>query len=550
MIDINTLTKIFNTGFTRETPNPTNITEISWNSFGSTSNIVTSDKNNMISTTSINSDYVNVLEKMLTSRAEYYKTIDAVAHTDKTLEIVDQLIDEILNAVNAQEPFTPAILESEPNAEKALEACKELNFECDVYRYDRDLLKHLIIYGEYFLSTSVKPGKGITEINDLVESKNILPLYKGYKLKEFIGFIKDFDNSESYITTSWDDNKIRIDRNLMTHFAVSPNRYALKDEKLKELVNKGYSTLVGVSALYPTLSRLYKLNQLDTAADIQALNQIAKPQLIGVPVGSNVKPTDYAEITRTYTNFLQPILGNNQNVDSNNILSALKNTGGFQVLPYPQGQGKPEAISFPVQDISALTSRIDKLNESIDKALGLEGSSENNRSQIYAIKSRLVKRLQDIMIARKFGWREIYLRHLQFKNIYINPINFDVQMAALPDYDIFAEAEGISHLIEAMRDAFGFAQEASTMGLVKSVDGQCLVNLFDSYVGTRYPVLKGLLGNGINTIEESEDENSEEHDDESFSAYGGSRYEEPELQESPELEEAESPEIEETPEEE
>ena len=100
-------------------------------------------------------------------------------------------------------------------------------------------------------------------------------------------------------------------------------------------------------------------------------------------------------------------------------------------------------------------------------------------------------------------------------------MNFDVQMAALPDYDIFAEAEGISHLIEAMRDAFGFATDVQNMGLFESLDASCLQNLFDSYVGTRYPTLKGLFGNAINTIETTEDLDDDEYNDMMKSSGGG-----------------------------
>ena len=513
MIDIETITKLFNTGFTRETPSATSTSEISWNSLSSGTSLLTKEENT-INSSILHQEYVDILEKMFTSRAEYYKTIDSISHTDKTLEIVDQLIDEVLNAVNAQEPFTPAILETEPNAEIALQACKELNFNCDIYRYDRDLTKKLIIYGEFFLSTSIKVGKGITELNDLVEAKNILPLYKGYKIQEFIGLLKDFDNSNYVYTLNSDRDKVRIDRNLLTHFAVSPNRYSLKDEKIPELIHKGYSTLVGVSALYPALSRIYKLEQLSTAADMQAMDSVSAQRLIGVPVAPSVKPTDYPELTRTYINFLQPILNNSQG--TTNILTALKNSGGFQVLPYPQGQGKPESIEFPAKDLSSLLQRIENLNNGIDKALGLDNSENNNRSQIYAIKSKLIKRLQDIMEARRLGWKEIYLRHLLFKGIYVNPMNFDVQMAALPDYDIFAEAEGISHLIDSIKDAFSFATDVQAMGLFKSIDASCLQNLFDSYVGTRYPTLKGLFGNAVNTIETDEDLDDEDLDDDEY----------------------------------
>ena len=512
MLDINTITKIFSTGFTRETPYATSTSEITWDSLGTianTSNYLNDDKT--MNSNVLHQEYVTVLEKMFDSRANYYKTIESIAHTDKTLEIVDKLIDEILNAVNAKEPFTPMILETEPNAELALEACRELNYECDIYRYDRDLIKKLIIYGEYFLNTSIKPKYGITEINDMVEAKNILPLYKGYKIQEYLGFVKDFDDTEYIQPIGISNDKIRIDRNLLTHFAVSPNRYPLNDKTIPELIHKGYSTLVGVSVLYPALSRLYKLNQLDSAADLQALKQATQQFLIGVPVSSNVKPTDYPEIARTYVNFLQPIMNNNS-VDINNFLSTLKNSGGFQVLPYPQGEGVPESIAMPQPDLSILKERLENLNDSIDKALGVDGTDDSSRSVIYAAKSRLVKRLQDVMDARRIGWKEVYLRHLLFKGIYVNPQNFDVQMVALPDYDVFAEAEGISHLITSMRDTFGFVQEVQQMNYAQSIDIQCLFNLWDSYVGTRYPVLKGIFGTPVDLKEPQQQFKEEEEE--------------------------------------
>ena len=41
-----------------------------------------------------------------------------------------------------------------------------------------------IIYGEYFISTEITVGKGITKLNDTIEAQNILPLYDGYDLKD------------------------------------------------------------------------------------------------------------------------------------------------------------------------------------------------------------------------------------------------------------------------------------------------------------------------------------------------------------------------------
>ena len=491
MLDINTITKIFNTGFTRMTPSATSTSQITWDSLGASKDLLNDNKT--INKSELHQEYVTVLEKMFESRANYYKSVDSIAYTDKTLEIVDQLIDEILNAVNAEEPFTPVVLETEPYAREILQACKELNYNCDVYRYDRDMIKKLIIYGEYILSTSVKVGRGVTEINDLVESKNIIPLYKGYKIKEYFGLLRDLENNNNSIPFTVINDKVRIDKNLMTHFVVSPNRYPLSFTDVPELIHKGYSTLVGVSVLYPALSRLYKLAQLDAATDFQALDQASKQLLVGIPVGANVKPSEYPELTRTYVNFLQPILGpTSGNSDYSNILNTLKSSGGFQILPYPQGEGKPEAITFPPSDSTLLLNRKQELNNSIDKTLGLD-NSEGSRQQVYAMKARLVKRLQDVLKARKAGWREIYLRHITLKGIPLsNPMNFDVQMAALPDYDVFAEAEGISHLITSLRDIFGFTTEVTqTMNIDADID--CLINGFDNYVGARYPVFKGLF---------------------------------------------------------
>ena len=81
-------------------------------------------------------------------------------------------------------------------------------------------------------------------------------------------------------------------------------------------------------------------------------------------------------------------------------------------------------------------------------------------------------------------------------------MNFDVQMAALPDYDVFAEAEGISHLITSLRDIFGFTTEVTqTMNIDADID--CLINGFDNYVGARYPVFKGLFSKRKEEIQQN-----------------------------------------------
>lgn len=481
-LSISTITKIFNTGFIRRSPTATSQSEISWSSL---SNLSGGSISGTIDKNVLHQEFIQVLEDMFKSRDNYYKAVEAIQSSDKSLEILDQLIDEILNAVSAQRPFTPAVKNTVLNAKEIIQVCDELNNDCDIYRYDRDMLRRLLLFGEVFIGTTLKTGKGIIELDDTLDGKNIIPLYKGYKIQEYISMPKDQKSTFNAI-----QKPIRIDRNLITHFVISPNRYTLNNNEEFKLFNtQGFSVLLGVSILYPALGKLYRLQNLENTADMQALSQASSEQLIGVPVIDSVKPTDYEEIARTYRNFLKPVFG--EGISGNNQ-SYNSNTGKFKILPFPQGQGKPESISFDKPDLTILENKVKELADSIDNALGTN-DSDGTRVEVYAKRSRLVRRLMDVLEARRLGWKEIYLRHLTFKGIYVDPADFDVQMAALPDYEVFVEAESLAHLLESLRDTFNFAQDALSSGMVGAVDTNCLVNLFEKFAGNRFTPLKGLF---------------------------------------------------------
>lgn len=493
-LTIDNITKIFSTGFKRQAPSPTDKSTIDWSALGTmASKMSTYDAPKTITKNVLHSEYLKVLDDMYKTRLNYYDAIETIQNSDKTMEVVDKLIQMLVNVVAASTPFSPAILDIEPNAIQALRACKEFNERCDVYLYDRALLRRLIIYGEAFLGTAVQVGKGVVELNDLIEAKRILPCYKGFKVQEFIGFLDDFQGQAYVSAFSGAENKVRVDRNLMTHFVVDPQRHSLSDSDVPELMASGMSALVGTSVLYPALSRLYRLKTMEDSADAIATADALADKIVGIPLKDTVKPEDYPEIARTYTDFLRPILSTPTGNASTNVSTS---TGSVRVLPYPSGQGKPEVLQFASTDSGSVETRIQALSDSIDKTLGTVANT-GNRSQTFSAMDQLVKRLTDLVEARRRAWKEIYLRNLTFLGIYINPSSFDVKMEALPDYGIFSEAEGIAHLVDALKRLSDYFNDVKEKKIFKECDSACLVNIIEQFLGNRYPALKGMIRGGI-----------------------------------------------------
>lgn len=492
-LTIDTITKLFATGFKRQAPHPTEKSQIDWTSLGSAmSKIQSTSEPKTITKNVLHSEYLKVLDDMYKSRKSYYDAIDTIQNSDKTMEVVDKLIQTLVNVVSAEAPFSPAILDTEPNAKQALRACKEFNERCDVYLFDRAILKNLIVKGEAFLGTKVQVGQGIVELNDLIDAKRILPCYKGFKVQEYIGFLDDFKDAGYVTSFGVGGNKVRVDRNLMLHFVVDPQRHSLSDSDVPELMSTGMSVLVGTSVLYPALSRLYRLKTMEDSADAIATADALADKIVGIPLKDSVKPEDYPEIARTYTDFLRPILTVPTGNASSNVSTS---TGSVRVLPYPSGQGKPEVLQFANVDSSSVEQRIQSLSDSIDKTLGTAPNT-GNRSQAFSNLDQLVKRLTDLNAARKRTWKAAYLRNLTFLGIYINPASFDVKMEALPDYGIFSEAEGITHLVDALRRLTDYFWELKEKEIFNEIDSACVLNAIEQFLGNRYPVLKGMVRGG------------------------------------------------------
>lgn len=430
------------------------------------------------------------------TRAELYDLINSIKDIDAAQYIIESVTDDAFNSVDTQEPFTIEYVGNKYDAEKIQPEIDKFIKDFDLYQLFMDIVGDFIVYGEYYLETIVEAGKGITAINDNIDSKNVFSIYRNYKLLEHIGF----NNNTAFAGTAYNtatSQIVRIHKDLLTHFVLDSRKVQIRVTE-----NSGIAALpdiirVGRSILYPAIKLLKRSNILDTAILAKDLRSALLPLIVSVSMPNIADPLQAIEVAKKYEKYFMDNAGMQQVVMDGDISMStiFQNTGKIKVAPTYQG-GKAELSKMDIDtDTSSIQSSKDATDERIKAMIGLPEKGQNmTRFEILKTQSRYSKKLIDLQRCSANGLRNLVWKHLKYKYINVDPHNIEVKFKSILNADMFEEAEGLISLLSVMTDLNSFVQSVvDNPNLGIGCNGQALIDTFKQFLGSKYVVLEKLL---------------------------------------------------------
>lgn len=446
------------------------------------------------------SEITNILAKVycetVNTRSDLYDLVDSIKDTDASQYILESIADDAFNSVDTNEPFTITYLGNKYDAEDVQEEIDSFVKKFDLYQLFMDIIDDFLIYGEYYLQTEVKQGKGIVAINDTVNSKNVFSIYRNYKLLEHIGFNNETEFSGTAYSSAT-SQIVRIHKDLLTHFVLDARKVRIRVTKESSIIALPDVIRVGRSILYPAIKLLKRSNILDTAILAKDLRSALLPLILSIAMPNVSDPIQAIEAAKKYEKYFSDNAGLSQlAMDGELTVSSIfSNTGKIKIAPTFQG-GKAELAKMDLDgDTSSIQASKDKTDERINAIVGLPDASENKtRFEILKTQSRYSKKLIDLQRCSANGLRDLVYKHLKYKGIYIDEHNIVVKFKSILNADIFEEAEGIVSLMSVMNDLNSFIQSiADNENLGIGVHPEALIDTFKQFLGSRYITLEKLL---------------------------------------------------------
>ena len=443
---------------------------------------------------------VDVIAKVyldtINTRSDLYDLINEIKDIDIAQYIIESVIDDAFNSVDTDEPFMIRYKGNKHDAEIIQPLIDEFVKDFDIYQLFWDIIDDFIIYGEYYLETIVEDGKGIVQINDTVDSRNVFSLYKNYRLLEHIGFA----NTTAFAGTRYNaatSEPIRIHKDLLSNFVLDARkvRINLTDDisisSLPDIIR------VGRSILYPAIKLLKRSNILDTAMLAKELRAALMPLILSVSMPNVATPMDAIAAAKKFEKYFTDNAGLTQlaNDGDVSISTIFSKTGKIKVAPTFQG-GKAEIAKMDINtDIENIQSVKDNTDQRINDVIGLPRQGENmTRFEILKTKSRYSKKLIDLQRCTSKGFRQMIVKHLKYKHIYVDEHNIECKFKNILNADVFEEAEGMIAMMSVMTDLNTFIQSiVDNENLGVGVHPDALIKTFDQLLGSRYVTLKQML---------------------------------------------------------
>ena len=274
-------------------------------------------------------------------------------------------------------------------------------------------------YSEIFLSTKFELGRGLVEVNDDLDIRNLLALYKN---TEFIGALEfQIQGKNNAI------GKKFINPEFISHFMLNykkvPIRLAksfVKEFKVPEKIRCAKPLLIDVVEL------ILQYDILENLATAIELNQATQPIFMGIGVSPD---QDMGEISRNLQEWSNVLNKNKNNVinslESLDVQQLLQYMQQIELVPYSQDEGTNmmRQIQVNYKDTN-LTDKINNLRKIIAQAVGIpesylatmtyQGAKDTKEDALHTNPrySRMLFKIQQL-IAK--GIRDVIYKHLKFK---------------------------------------------------------------------------------------------------------------------------------------
>jgi len=274
-------------------------------------------------------------------------------------------------------------------------------------------------YSEIFLSTKFELGRGLVEVNDDLDIRNLLALYKN---TEFVGALEfQIQGKNNAI------GKKFINPEFISHFMLNYKKIPVK---LAKTFVKQFKVPEKIRCAKPLLIDVVELilqyDILEKLATAIELNQATQPIFMGIGVSPD---QDMGEISRNLQEWSNVLNKNKNNVinslESLDIQQLLSYMQQIELVPYSQDEGTNmmRQIQVNYKDTN-LTDKINNIRKIIAQAVGIpesylatmtyQGAKDTKEDALHTNPrySRMLFKIQQL-IAK--GIRDVIYKHLKFK---------------------------------------------------------------------------------------------------------------------------------------
>lgn len=275
-----------------------------------------------------------------------------------------------------------------------------------------------ISYSEIFLSTKFEIGRGLVEVNDDLDIRNLVAMYRN---TDFIGAL------EFRVDGNTTKGRKFINPEFVSHFMLNYHKIPIKlaksfveQYKLPEKIRIAKPLLIDVVDL------ILQYDILEPLATAIELNQATQPIFMGIGVSPD---QDMGEVSRNLQEWSNVLNKNKNNVvnsletlDLQQLLSYMQQ---IELVPYSQDEGTNmmRQIQVNYKDTN-LTDKINNLRKIIAQAVGIpesylatmtyQGAKDTKEDALHTNPrySRMLFKIQQL-IAK--GIKDVIYKHLKFK---------------------------------------------------------------------------------------------------------------------------------------
>lgn len=360
----------------------------------------------------------SVYSRVSNVRREVIQEIDKIRKFYLTEVILSQMTEDAL-APNVATGDVVSVFSNDEEINRELE---HLNDEFGFDSIVNTVVEDLLAYGEYYLSTDVRPGEGLVDLRDDVEINSVMAL-------------TTFGKVDKYVKMSWDEvtvNKLSVvEPNEFVHFALTPTRvrvdmqrefgilYQRYKKKIPRFVRVGRSVLSGV------IDKVKALDLLEQLTPALYLSMISNGSLVAINVPAAYTPEKAFALARDIENLLNKTVSINQQSKSLSVENVIAVAGRVKVIPnFGENFGKPSDLRLrPEAEIAKdLIQQTDDIRRIICESVGIPvemifsagkmGGADKGRGDILKRYARYLRRLKSIQQAISAGLQQIAYIHL------------------------------------------------------------------------------------------------------------------------------------------
>lgn len=438
--------------------------------------LVTSELANWLNSLKQSSVLSQMFSTLIRKKVDLIDLVDAYKDTFYHQMIVEMLCDDVLNV----DPLTNNIVDISCSVdnEDVRRVLDDLQERIDIDGFINAVTEDVVSYGDYVVRVE-HDGKKVTSIEDDVDQRKVLPVYKGgrqlflVELEE--GKTGMLENTQ-FLHFCVGGRKLRFKVNKETLLSVG------KDLNISEYVRMGKPLFWGK---WDLLNSLYVLTVF---YPVFAVNKLNASTIIGVKVPADTPPKLAVEIARKYQELFNVSVG----VDAMgrvSIADVIDTIGKYKVVPMWGDEKGTTSIADPRVEESFGLDVLEELKKVLSASVGVPYSflfgGEGTESRLGVLRnySRYVKKVASIQRAIREALIELAIIECRLRGLYVTSDMIEVRFRnSLVSVENLDKLEFMASMIDTVNNAVDVVSGiAEKLGVKKNKD--VLIDFVNRYFG-------------------------------------------------------------------